>query len=118
MEGQDSQDPQGLPDHRDQTVSFSALKEQKGRWATLGLLASLGFADRKDGKVTLGTVSAQRVISSSRGSRGCQAPRAFPASVESQGRKGAKETPASTASLGFPGSRAPLATLDLPGPKG
>lgn len=64
MEGQDSRDPQGLPDRRDQMGSFSALKEQKGRWATLGLLASLGLADRKDGKGTPGTVSARRAISS------------------------------------------------------
>ena len=32
-------------------VSFSALKEQKAGWVTLGLLVSPGLADRKDGKV-------------------------------------------------------------------
>lgn len=118
MEGQDCEDPRGLPDRRDRMVSFSALKGQKGRWVTLGLRASLGLADRKDGKVTPGTVSAQKVTSSSGGSRGSQDPRACLASTGSQGEKEAKETPASTASLGSPGSRAPPATRDLPGPKG
>lgn len=87
-------------------------------WATLALLVSRGLADRKAGKVTLGTVSAQKATSSSGASRGHQDPRAFQASTGSLGRKGARETPASMASLGSQGSRAPLATSGLQGPKG
>ena len=56
-------------------------------------------------QVTLGTVRAQKVTSSSGASRGHQDPRAFQASTGSLGRKGARETPASMASLGSQGSR-------------
>lgn len=118
MESQGFKDHQGPLDHLDPMVSFTALKEEKERRAFLGLLVSLGLVDRKDGKVMMETVNAQKVISSSGVFRGCQDPKAFQASMGSQGRKGAKETPASTASLVSQGSREPPVTLDLLDPKG
>lgn len=58
MESQGSEDSPGPPDHLGQTVSFSALKEEKDSRAFLGLLVTLGLVDRKDGKVMMGTVNA------------------------------------------------------------
>lgn len=115
--GQGSEVPQGSRDHLAQTVSFSALKEQRAGWATQDLLVSPGLADRKDGKAMPATVSVQRVTSSLGVFRGHQDPRAFPAPMGNQGGKAARETPASMASPGSQDSREPLVVLALPGPK-
>lgn len=117
MESPVSQEPPGLPDHLDQMVTCLVLKEQKDAGATLGLPVSQELGGRKDGKVTLGTVNVQKVISSSGFFRDCQDPKVSRVSMGNQGRRGTKETPDNTASLGSQGSRESLASSVLLGPR-
>lgn len=97
-------------------VSFLALKEHQDRRALLGLQVSPGLADRKDGKVIMGTVNVP-MISSSGLFQDHLDPGASQASMGSQDGKGSKETLASMAPLGSQGSREPLVTSDLLDPK-
>lgn len=113
---QGPQESQGLQDHGDQMGSFLALKEDQGRRALLGLQGSLGLADRKDGKVIMGTVNVP-MISSSGVFQDHLDPGASQASMGIQEGKGSKETLASMGPLGSQGSREPLVTSDLLDPK-
>lgn len=117
QDGQDCKDPPGRLDHQDLTASCLALKEHKGAGATQGLPVSQGREDRKDGKVTLGTASVLKAISSSGVFQGCQDSRASQEPMGRQAGKGSPETPASTASLGSQGSREPLASSEPLGPR-
>lgn len=117
MESQGLQAPPGSLDHLDLMASCLGGKEQKEHQASLGFPAPLEPADRRDGKVTLGTADVQKATKLSEVFRDCQDPRASQASTGSRGGKGTKETPANTASLGSQGSRESLATLVLLGPK-